>query len=106
MEKDNLKNRIKETVDDIKKRLDDAIQSSNPLFPNYRELQAKKNVDQNTWKGIFAQHSKEFKEDDFKDYINQLKNEDKIKALNILACNIRTTDPNFNSLLNQISNFK
>lgn len=42
----------------------------------------------------------------FKVLIDKFSDEDKIKALNILVCSISTIDNKFNSLLNQISNYK
>lgn len=53
-----------------------------------------------------AKEFKQFDESLFKSYINKFSNEDKIKALNILVCSISTIDNKFNSLLNQISNYK
>lgn len=48
---------------------------------------------------------KQFDETLFKAYINKFSNEDKMKALKVLVCDISTTDPKLNTLLNQISNF-
>lgn len=49
---------------------------------------------------------KEFNETLFKAYIDKFSSEDKLKILNTLVCSISTTDIKFNSLLNQISNYK
>lgn len=49
---------------------------------------------------------KQFDESLFKAYIDKFSDEDKIKVLNVLVCNISTVDTKFNSLLNQISNYK
>lgn len=48
----------------------------------------------------------DIEEDIVKAFINSLSKEDKMKALNVLVCSISTTDTKFNSLLNQISNYK
>lgn len=49
---------------------------------------------------------KQFDESLFRNYIDKFSDEDKRKALKILVCEISTTDVKFNSLLNQISNYK
>lgn len=48
---------------------------------------------------------KQFDETLFKAYINKFSDEDKLKALKVLVCDISTTDPKLNTLLNQISAF-
>ena len=48
---------------------------------------------------------KEFNPELFKAYINKFSNEDKIRAISILSCEISTIDSNFNSLLNRISSY-
>lgn len=48
----------------------------------------------------------EFNPELFKAYISKFSEEDKVKALNVLVCSISTTDIKFNSLLNQISDYR
>lgn|SRR5574343_587049 len=79
---------ITEIVEDLKIQLDKAIQNSNPLFPNYKSNQ---------------KQFKQFDESLFKAYIDKFSNEDKLKMLAKLSCEISTVNPILNDLLNRIS---
>jgi hypothetical protein len=81
-------------------QIESLIKPNQKQFPSFEFCKKQKE------KAVNAKQFKTFDESLFKAYIDKFSNEDKLVALNILVCSIATTDVKFNTLLNQISNYK